>query len=157
MDFGRLFKWVVVIALIVFGVKVFVPWVKQQKGSGPGPSITAYGKGGGDDSCVDAAERASESWGSGLGRFVNPPYDMAAWSAFRGGVDNQISAAESKCTCAKESCEKVRQSMRELRSLVSDLDAAIRSSGSPGSDVVARQEHIDVGINEARDLMSAGK
>ena len=156
MDFGRLLKWVVVIALAVFAVKVFVPWVKQQKGSGRGPSITSHGKGG-DDSCVDAAERASESWGSGLARFVNPPYDMAAWSTFRGNVDNQISAAESKCTCARESCAKVRQSMSELRSLVSDLDSAIRTGGSPGSNIVAQQEHIDTGISEARDLMSAGK
>lgn len=53
--------------------------------------------------------------------------------------------------------QKVLQSMRELRTLVSDLDAAIGSGGSPGSDVVARQEHIDAGISDARDLMSAGK
>lgn len=153
MDTGRLFKWLVIGAIVFFAWKYVVPWVKAQKLGGEPVSISG---GKGDDSCAAAAEKASETWGSGLGRFVNPPYDLAAWSSFRGNVDSQIAAAESKCGCATESCGKVRSAMSDLRGLVSDMDGAIRGGSSPDS-IVQRQESIDNRINEARDLQRAGK
>ena len=155
MDIGRLLKWIVIIGIVIFAWKVGVPWIKQQKIGGSSPSIsqaTAVG----DDSCAGQAERASEAWGSGLAQFANPPYDMAAWSNFRNGVDAQIAKAEAKCTCANESCEKVRGAMGDLRALVGDLDNTIRNGTSP-EGIVQRQEQIDNRINEARDLQRAGK
>jgi hypothetical protein len=153
MDIGRLFKWIVIVGLAVFAFKVVVPWVKQQKLGGQTTSISTSV---GDDSCAGQAERASEKWGSGLAQFVNPPYDLNAWSSFRSTVESQIGMAESKCTCANESCAKVRDAMRELRGLVSDMDSAIRNGSSPGG-IVQRQEHIDVMIEESRNLQRAGK
>ncbi len=153
MDFGRLLKWLVIVAIAFIAWKVVVPWIKAQKLGGEPVSVSG---GKGDDSCVAAAEQASETWGSGLVRFVNPPYDLAAWSSFRGNVDSQIAAAESKCGCATESCGKVRGAMSDLRGLVSDMDGAIRGGSSPGG-IVQRQEAIDNRINEARDLQRAGK
>src|SRR5690349_16296805 len=97
MDVGKLLKWIVVIAVIVFGVKVFLPWLKGQQFGGRPASITSAA---GDDSCVGRAERASEEWGSGLVRFITPPYDLNAWSSFRSGVEAKIAAAESQCSCA---------------------------------------------------------
>ncbi|MDP9193951.1 MAG: hypothetical protein M3P06_19835 [Acidobacteriota bacterium] len=154
MDIGRLVKWIVIIGIAFFAWKVVVPWVKAQKTGGSSTSISAGAVG--DDSCVGQAERASEAWGSGLARFVNPPYDLAAWSEFRTNVETQISEAESTCSCATESCDKVRGAMSDLRSLVSDLDNAIRNGSSPGG-IVQRQESIDNRINDARALQSDGK
>lgn len=153
MDLGRIVKWLVLIGIVFFAWKVFLPWMQQQKFGGKPVSITASA---GDESCAGMAERASESWGSGLAQFVNPPYDLVAWSSFRSGVDTKISAAESRCNCAKESCAKVRDAMRDLRALVSDMDASIRNGSSPGG-IVQRQEAIDDRINEGRDLQAADK
>ena len=47
--------------------------------------------------------------------------------------------------------------MRDLRSLSSDLDSAIRGGTPPPSDLVQRQEAIDKQIDEAADLTRAGK
>jgi hypothetical protein len=153
MDFGRLLKWIVIIGIVLFAWKVGLPWLQGQKFASKSVSITSNV---GDDSCAGQAERASEKWGSGLSRFVNPPYDLAAWSEFRRGVDEQISRAEAKCSCTAESCNKVKEAMGELRALVSDMDGTIRNGSSP-DNVVQRQELIDTRINEARDLQQAGK
>jgi hypothetical protein len=152
MDIGRLIKWIVIIAIVVFAWKVGVPWVQNQKIGGSSASISNVG----DESCAGLAERASEAWGRGLSQFANPPYDLNAWSAFRTGVDGQIAMAEAKCSSASESCQKVRGAMGELHGLVSDLDSTIRNGSSP-DNLVARQERIDNTINEARDLQNAGK
>lgn len=150
MDAGRIIRIIVVIALAYFAWKYVVPWVKQQGGRG----VESSAAGGG--SCVRSAESAAETWGSGLRQFVNPPYDLDAWSTFRGNVESGINAAEADCDCAGESCEKARGAMRDLRSLVNDLDSTIRS-GSDASDFVQRQERIDNAINDAAELARAGK
>jgi hypothetical protein len=151
VDLGRLVKWIVIAAIVVFAWKVGLPWMQQQRIGSSGPSISSAAATV-DDSCVGAAERASETWGSGLPRFINPPYDMDAWSSFRASVNSHIGEAESKCTCAEASCETVRGAMRDLRELVSDMDGAIRSGSSPGN-IVQRQESIDNRIAEARDSL----
>jgi hypothetical protein len=148
---GRIIKLVVVIAVIYFVWKYVVPKVKMPS-SGAKTTATATAT----TPCVQSAERASEKWGGGLARFANPPYDLNAWSDFRGGVESSISTAESDCNCASESCEKARDAMRDLRALVSDLDSTLRN-GSDASGFVQRQEAIDNKINEAGELVRAGK
>jgi len=110
-----------------------------------------------DSSCVTKARQASEKWGSGLGRFVNPPYDLDAWSTFRGDVEAKIGAAESECSCAAESCQSVRGAMHDLRGLVADLDTSIRNGSPVPTDVVQRQESVDNAIDAARESARAGK
>jgi hypothetical protein len=154
MDIGRVVKWLVIIGIVILAWKVVLPWARQQKLGGSSTSISTSAIG--DDSCAGQAERASEAWGSGLAQFANPPYDLAAWSSFREGVEAKIAAAEEKCSCAAESCEKVRGAMGDLRGLVSDLDSTLRNGSSP-EGFVQRQEQIDNRINEARDLQNAGK
>jgi hypothetical protein len=155
MDLNRIIKWVVIIAIAIAVWKFGIPWVKQQNFGGT--STTSTGKSGGDSSCVKTAEDASSALGSGIGRFVNPPYDLNAWSSFRSDVDSKISSAESACSCADESCQKVREAMRDLRGIVSELDSSIRTGGSPPEQLVQRQERIDNLLNEAGDLVRAGK
>lgn len=150
----RIFKGLVAIVVIFVLWKFAVPWIQKQRTGGTSVSSSAAG---GDNSCVRAAERASEAWGSGLSRFVNPPYDVNAWSSFRSDVDAKIGAAESACSCAAESCTKTRGAMNDLRSLVNDLDGSIRNGSAPPDDAVQRQEAIDNQINEAGELLRAGK
>jgi hypothetical protein len=153
MDIGKLVKWIVILGIVFFAWKVLLPWFKNQQLGGKPASISTAS---GDDSCAGLAERASESWGSGIAQFANPPYDLMAWSNYRSAVESKISAAEARCTCANESCAKVREAMRDLRSLIADMDSAMRNGSSPGN-IVQRQEAIDDRINEARDLQTAGK
>ena len=148
----RIVKLVIVAAIVFAAWKYVVPWVKAKTG-GSGAETAVEG---GGASCVRGAERASETWGSGLGRFTNPPYDAGAWSTFRGNVESKINAAEVGCDCQAESCTKAREAMRDLRSLVNDFDSMVRNNSSP-SDFVQRQEAIDNRINEAGDLARAGK
>jgi hypothetical protein len=151
MDAGRLLKWIVIAALL-FGVwKYVVPWVKNEAASeGAIPAAAVAGR----TSCPSAADRASSAWGAGLGRFVNPPYDLDAWSSFKQDVESKITQAESECSCEAASCATVRDAMSDLRGLVTDFDGAIRTGNAPPEDAVMRQERIDDRITQA---MAAGR
>src|SRR6266550_584895 len=120
MDFGRIVKWIVILGVLFLVWKFVLPQLQHRSGA-TSTSQTAT-----QNSCPGAASRASEAWGGGLNRFVNPPYDLNAWSDFKSTVESKISAAESECSCSSESCDKARAAMRDLRSLMSDLDIAIR-------------------------------
>jgi hypothetical protein len=154
MDFGRIIKLLVVVAVVFMLWKYVLPMVKNQ-GSRTDASTSSGGAGAGG-SCVQSAERAAEEWSSGFTRFANPPFDSFAWSTFRGRVETKIGAAERDCSCSASSCEKSREAMRDLRSLVSDFESTIRN-GSSASDFVQRQESIDNRINEAGELLRDGK
>lgn len=137
---------IAIILVVVFFVSKHVLRMVKKQDSGGTTSTTRS-----DNSCVRGAERASEKWGSGLRQFVNPPYDLNAWSSFRSDVESNINAAEIACDCTAESCEKARSAMRDLRALTNDLDSAIRN-GSDASGFVERQEAIDNRISEASEL-----
>ena len=152
MDLGKLLKWVVILVLLFFGWKALAPRVKAFKTAKSSSTSTAAQ---GDDSCVGRATGASNAWGSGLGRFVNPPYDTEQWASFSRDVKQHISEAEAKCSCESESCIKARGAMSDLRGLLSEMDSAVRSNSPPSSDLVRRQEAIDSAIDEARALISS--
>jgi hypothetical protein len=140
----RIVKWLVILVILFLAWKAIEP--RLRKSGAPAKSSA----GNPAASCADSAARASEAWGSGLRQFVNPPYDVTAWNEFKGHVEGRIASAESDCNCQSDGCTKGRQAMRELRSLVSDLDYAIRNGSSPPLDAVQRQESIDNLIDQAR-------
>jgi hypothetical protein len=142
MSLGTIVKWVAV--LVVLGVlwKLVLPRVMHDR-SASTATTSSSGTGTLQAACVPAAERASDAWGNGLRQFINPPYDLEAWSTFRNDVETRISSAESACSCPADSCVKSRDAMRDLRALMTDMDASIRSGSPPPSDVVQRQEAID--------------
>ena len=102
-------------------------------------------------SCASAAAAASDTWGSGVGRFANPPYDTSAWDDFRSRVEEQARRAQEKCLCADTACTTAKNAMSDLGSLVAEMDTALRSGSPPPSDLVQRQEAIDNAVNSARD------
>ncbi|MEA2236586.1 MAG: hypothetical protein QOC81_1310 [Thermoanaerobaculia bacterium] len=151
MDVNRVVKWIALVVVLFLIWKHVLPWAKQQMhGSGSAASSA-------QSSCPAAAQHASEAWGSWLHRFANPPYDVAAWSSFRGDVDTQIAAAEKECRCTQESCETARAAMSDLRGLVSEFDTAIRNGSPPPDGAVQRQESIDAKIDAAAQSAAAGK
>lgn len=149
MDFGRIVKWVLILGVIFFIWKYVIPYANS-------PITSTVPGAGADTPCVQAAAQASESWGSGLGRFVNPPHDNTAWSVFRGTVEGRIGAAERACGCVARSCEMARKAMSDLRGIVSDVDSAFRSNTGPPEDIVRRQESVDTQIDLARQVALSG-
>lgn len=102
-------------------------------------------------SCTSAASAAGDTWGSGVGRFANPPYDLNGWDDFRSRVEQQARRAQEKCLCAESACTTAKSAMSDLRSLIAEMDTALRSGSPPPSDLVQRQEAIDNAIASARD------
>ncbi|HXG59613.1 MAG TPA: hypothetical protein VNL91_11370 [Thermoanaerobaculia bacterium] len=135
----EMIKWAVIVGAIVAAWKYGAPLLESRRS----PAASAEP----GSACGASARRAAEAWGSGLGRFVRPPYDLAAWDTFRSLVDDQIEQAEKDCGCGSESCAKGMHAMRELRSLMSDLDTAVRNGSPLPGDVVQRQEAIDNAID----------
>ena len=154
MDLSRIVKWLVIVIVAFLAWKYLSPRFLKSDAATSSP---AQQPGFVSSSCIGAAEKASQTWGSGIGRFVNPPYDMDAWSIFRSDVDSKIANAQGQCACVAESCHKIQSALHDLSSLASDLDSALRSGSPPPSDIVQRQEAIDHQLDEARDLIRAGK
>lgn len=142
---------VVIVALLIW--KKGIPWWKEQHAS----QASAISNTSVNNTCVDAAAEADDTWGSGVGHFANPPYDLTAWDDFRSRVETQARRAEEKCLCADSSCTTAKQAMSDLRSLVLEMDQSLRSGSPPPSDLVQRQESIDNAVNNARDLAKQGK
>jgi hypothetical protein len=151
MDANRLIKWVVIIALAAFAWIYALPWAKKQIQGHAAPAAVA------DSTCITAAQHASETWGSGLHRFVNPPYDLGEWGRFRTDIETQIAAANAACRESSQSCDMARDAMRDLQSLVANLDNSITSGSAPPDDAVQRQEAIDTKIEVAAQLARGGK
>jgi hypothetical protein len=156
MDFGKLVKGLIAIVVIFFIWKKGIPWAKESFSAGSSSSSSSRTSGAATG-CADRAAAASDGWGNGLRMYINPPYDLDAWGRFKSGVDAKVSMAEAGCGCSLESCRKAQDAMRQLRSLVSEMDMAIRGGTSVPSDAVSRQESIDNTIEEARQLAQSGK
>ena len=161
MDLSRLVKIVVIIAVLLVAWKTILPKLRQSSAANAQAAAASSSRGAsplaGGGQCVAAAGRASEFWGSGISRFANPPYDQSAWSSFRSETDTRISNAEMLCSCSDQACSKSADALRDLRGLVSELDGTIRNGAEPPANLVSRQEAIDTRINEAHDLVRAGK
>ena len=131
--------------VIVIAFLVFKWWKSHQS------TPTAAAGASASQECAAAAAAAGETWGSGVGRFANPPYDTAAWDDFRSRVEKQARQAQEKCLCGDAACNTAKGAMSDLRSLVNEMDSALRSGSPPPSDLVQRQEAIDNAINAARE------
>jgi hypothetical protein len=101
--------------------------------------------------CVFEARQANDYWGSNIHTFANPPYDAQAWDTFKSNVEQRLSSAESKCRCSDPACTRAIEGMNELRTMVSEIDAAVRSDAGAPTDLVQRQERVDQALDAARD------
>lgn len=151
---SRLVKLAIVIAIVFFGWK----WYQHQRQhGGTTSSSSSRSAAAAGDSCTPYADSAANAWSSGIRKFVNPPYDMAAWESFRSDVQSRISDAEGHCSCDAESCAKAKEAMNGLRGMVSDVDGMIRNNAAPPSDIVRKQENVDNLVDQAKELVRQGK
>jgi len=134
-----------ILVVIVLAFVIFKWWKNHQNAPAPAAGASPA------QECAAAAAAAGETWGSGVGRFANPPYDTAAWDEFRSRVETQARQAQEKCLCGDAACNTAKGAMSDLRSLVNEMDSALRSGSPPPSDLVQRQEAIDNAINAARE------
>jgi hypothetical protein len=148
-----LIKLIIVAVVVLILYKKGLPWLKGHQAASSKASVTAAN----DKDCAGAAAAASETWGSGVSRFNSASPDVAEWTNFRSSVDNEISSALKECGGYCESCNKGREAMQQLRSLISDFDGAIRTGNALPGDVVQKQEIIDNLIDAARELQRQGK
>lgn len=146
-------KLLIVVAVIYIAWHVGGPWIQKQMRSSSSSTSSAVSA---SMACVDDAARASEAWDNGIGRFVNPPVDQAAWSSFRSSVQDRISSSQAKCGCSDESCGKVRDALDRLSSLVSDLDLSVGTGSPPPSDLAQRQQSVDDELDSARHMAKLG-
>src|SRR5947208_119699 len=109
----------VVIALVVW--KKGIPWWQERNAKTPA-AVSSAGQG-----CAAAAAAASETWGSGVGRFANPPFDAGSWDEFRSRVEQQARKAQEQCLCAESSCTTAKGALSDLRGLINEMDASLRS------------------------------
>lgn len=145
----------VILAVVVWaGWRYGLPWVKQQGFLGTSKTTVTDTP---NAACVSAVDDAVAVWSNGIVRFMNPPIEPAVWSDFRSDVDRKIEQASSACNCISESCGLGTQISRDLRRLLSEMDAAVRSGGPPPGDLVQSQEAIDLKIEQAWKLVDAGK
>ncbi len=138
-----------IVQLLIVVVIAFFVW-KWWQGH-HATSATATAGSSPAQACAAAAAAAGDAWGSGVGRFANPPYDAAAWGDFRSRVEQQARQAEEKCLCGDAACTTAKGAMNDLRGLINEMDQSLRSGSPPPSDLVQRQEAIDNAINSARD------
>jgi hypothetical protein len=146
---------VVILAIVVWaGYHFGVPWAREQgllggttREQGATPNAA----------CVTAVDDAVAVWSRGLVRFVDPPVDTSAWSDFRVEVERKIEKGRAACDCPAESCALAKEIASDLRRVLSEMDAAARSGGSPAVDLVRAQESIDLKIEQAWVLADSGK
>ena len=152
---GGLVKTVALVVIVLLAWKKGLPWFHEN--FRPAGDHAPSGVSGDSGSlCVDRAANASNELGSGVGRFLNPPYDIAAWDTFRIRVDTRITDAETSCSCSSDSCARAQEALGNLRTLAQQLDTSIRSGSAPPGDIVQEQDTVDQGIEAARQLSLRG-
>src|SRR5260370_36647509 len=109
-----------VIQLLIVLVLLFVAWKWWQKHQS---APTAAAGASASQECAAAAAAAGETWGSGVGRFANPPYDTAAWDDFRSRVGKQARQAQEKWPCGDAACKPAEGRMGQRPGFVHRLES----------------------------------
>jgi hypothetical protein len=141
MQGSTVVKFLIAAAIAYLGWK----WWSQQQAKAPAsPAATTSPA----VNCQSAARSAADYWSSNVRAFSNPPYDIASWENFKSEVDGRIAKAGERCSCSDDGCTRGNEAMNELRTVISDMDAAVRSGGPPPSDLVQRAERIDQALGQ---------
>lgn len=147
---ARIVQLVVILVLVYFAVTVGWPWLHRHLDRLGADGATAAAGASPAAHCVDLASRANDTFGRGITRFANPPYDSADWMRFGGEVQNRMREAEAACVCADDACRDAGQAMSELGNLVQQMDGMVRGSADTVVNPAFTQERIDDLLNQAR-------
>lgn len=145
-------KFAVLAAVLYFGYTQLLPKLTAT-GDRVGSNLSDMGESG--DDCVGAADRASETFGSGMRSFSTPPIDEGSWDSFANGVYDQISAAQDACSCSLDSCRLAGDALSTLSGVVGDFGSAVRG-GEPPLNAARTLDQVNTQLNEARSLIRQG-
>ena len=149
----RLLKLAVLAVIIYFGVTAVVPWLKKELGGGGGRDFSGMGEGGGQ--CVAVAEAASRDFGDGIRQFSRPPIDVESWDRVERQLSGSLYDADNACSCPEGSCDKAREALDELRSILSEFDAGFRGEQPVPLNAARGLQRVDRLLSEARSLASS--
>lgn len=149
-------KLALVVVLLVLGYTEVLPRLRENRGGLGGRSgETSSGEGQGG-ACVAEAAAANRAFGSDIGRFARAG-EVEAWEDHRWETESLLDEAEQTCDCNRPSCEKARDALAQLRTLVDELDSIVRSDTLVSFNPARRQERIDNLLGTARDLARRGQ
>src|SRR5215210_7764929 len=97
-----------IIVVVVIAFLIFKWWKNHQSKPTAAAGVSA------SQECAAAAGAAGDTWGSGVGRFANPPFDAAAWDEFRSRVETQARQAQERCLCGDAACNTAKSAMSDL-------------------------------------------
>ncbi len=146
----RILKLAVLAVVLYFGVTKVVPWMKQELGGGGARDFSDVGEGSGQ--CVAVAEAANRDFGAGIRQFSRPPIDVESWDRVERQLSSSLYDAESACSCPEESCDKAREALDELRSILYDYDAGFRGRQPVPLNAARGLQRVGRLLNEARSL-----
>ncbi len=159
----RFVKLAVLAVVLYFGVTKVVPWMKQELGGGGARDFSDVGEGSGQ--CVAVAEAANRDFGVGIGQFSRPPkvtaindargeisIDVESWDRVERQLRSSLRDAESACSCPGESCDKAREALDKLRSMLYDYDAGFRGRQPVPLNPARGLQRVGRLLSEARSL-----
>ncbi len=143
-----------IFALVVYFVIQKAPLVVENI-SELGAGLSRKGSPVSQTHCLPAAERASDTFSSGLRDFSRPPFDLDAWDMFLEEVQRTVYTAENRCDCPRDSCQRASQAISELNGLIVDFDNSLRGEGV-SLNPARRQDTINRMLTRARELDRQG-
>ena len=144
----RFVKLGVLVVVLYFGVTKVVPWMKEELGVG-GARDFSDGEGSG---CVAVAEAANRDFGAGIRQFSRPPIDVESWDRVERRLSDSIYEAERACSCPKDSCDKAREALDELRAILYAFDAGFRGEQPVPLNAARQMQRVDRLLSEAGSL-----
>ena len=149
----RFIKLAVFAVVGYFGVTMFVPWMEKELRGGGGRDVGTGVEGSGQ--CVAVAEAASRDFGDGIRQFSRPPIDVESWDRVERQLSGSLYDAEDACSCPEESCDKAREALDELRSILSDFNAGFRGEQPVPLNTARDLQRVDRLLSEAGSLASS--
>src|SRR5258707_14582554 len=107
-----------ILIVVVIAFAIWKWWQKNHQGTAAPAAGAAASQ-----ECAAAAAAAGDAWGSGVGRFANPPYDTTAWDEFRSRVERHARQAQEKGLCGDATCNTAKGAMSGPRGLISEMDS----------------------------------
>lgn len=143
----KIIKWGIVAVILYFAFTEGGPYIKslvnKVEESVPGSSGSSGGM-----RCVQAAERASESFAKSVSR---GRLEIEEWGSAKAMAQGRIQEARNLCDCGLDSCNKALEAMSELEGLVLQFDSGYRG-GTPPLSAATHQERVNELLASAHAL-----
>lgn len=144
---NRILRWLVILALVYFGVTEGVPWLRNRLS--PRSLREPQGMNPAAD-CIDAATVVNEALADKVRRFGRPPLPIDRWTEAMDEMQDRLDEAELLCGCPGEACRLGREAVSEVGTQLAYFDSAVRGTLGATENPAVRQEHIFDLLRRAR-------